>query len=59
MGANRTSMEEAIKIIKQTFGNDVDFSPGTSGYAMAKMIEMHMEEIATLRAKLEALTATP
>jgi hypothetical protein len=47
--------EEAVRIVKQTFGDTVDLSPGTSGSVMVKIIIMQMEELAALRAQLEAM----
>lgn len=49
---------EAKAIIKRTFGDNVDFSIGTSGHAMLRMVELDLDQTAELREKLTALAAT-
>jgi hypothetical protein len=49
---------EAKRLVKKAFGDHVDFSPGTSGAAMAKVFELELGNQDELRKKLEAVAAT-
>lgn len=46
---------EAKKLVKQAFGDNVDLSPGTSGYAMMKVFELELGNLAELREKITTL----
>ncbi len=47
--------EQAKWMVKRAFGEDVDFAPGTQGYAMVKVIELELMGQEQLRAKIAAL----
>jgi hypothetical protein len=49
---------QAKAIVKKTYGDNVDFSPGTSGYALLRLVEFDLDRLADLRAKALALAAT-
>jgi len=47
--------EQAKWMVKRAFGEDVDFAPGTQGYAMVKVIELELMGQEQLRAKIATL----
>lgn len=49
---------EAKEIIRRAFGDGIDFSIGTSGFVMLKMVELELDQTSELRAKLTTLAAT-
>lgn len=49
---------EAVKIVKRTFGDDVDLSDGTVGDAFVKAITLEMSRLDGLRSQLLALAAS-
>lgn len=55
LAKHKDSMEEAKTHVRKAFGDNVDFAPGTSGYAMAKVIELELNNLAELREKITAL----
>lgn len=50
--------DQAKDIIKRTFGNNIDFSPGTSGYSLLRIVENELDQLAGLRTKMLKLAAT-
>ena len=46
---------KAKNIVKKALGDDIDFSIGTSGHAMMRMVELEMEKLDQLRVKITAL----
>lgn len=51
----RERRAEAKRLVVQAFGDDVDFSPGTSGAGLLKFFELELGNQAELKKKLEAL----
>ncbi len=49
---------EAVAIVKRAWGDNVDFSKGTTGYAFAKVVEAELQNLEELRSKMIALAAT-
>jgi hypothetical protein len=47
--------KQAKKLVKEAFGDNVDLSPGTSGYAMMKVFELELGNLSELRTKITAL----
>lgn len=50
-----TNEEKARRVVLEEFGEGVDLNPGTSGYAIMKIIEMQLDEDDKLRAQCERL----
>lgn len=48
-------LAKAIVIARHSFGDDVDFAPGTSGYAMMRVVELELNNLDELRQKITAL----
>ena len=55
--AEQDRRAEAKKMVMDTFGDSVDFGPGTAGNAFAKVIELELADREALREKLVALAA--
>lgn len=50
--------KKAKQIVKNALGDDVDFTPGTVGYAMLKLVENGLGDESKLRTELDALAAS-
>lgn len=46
---------EARRSVRQAFGESIDLSPGTSGSAIVRFVELEMADREALRVKIEAL----
>lgn len=55
MAVQSTRYERAKEYVRKAFGDDVDFAPGTSGHAMARVVELELGNLDELRAKITAL----
>jgi hypothetical protein len=49
--------KEAVAIVKQAFGDDVDLRTETIGRQLTKLVEMELGDLASLREKLFALSS--
>ncbi len=55
LAKHKDNMKLAKEHVRKAFGDDVDFAPGTSGYAMAKVVELELNNLDELRQKITAL----
>lgn len=55
LAKHKDNMKVAKDHVRKAFGDDVDFAPGTSGFAMAKVVELELNNLDALRQKIAAL----
>ena len=53
--APEANNEEAVRIVRRTFGDDVDLSEGTTGHHLVKLVELELAQLQQLGEKLVAL----